>query len=165
MSFYYEEIEIGEVIELGEFEFTAELIKSYSKVYDPLPFHLDEEAAQAGPFGALAASGWQVSAIWMHCLCRTLQQLAEDRRACGEPVATMGPSPGFKNMRWLKPVLAGDVISYECEITNKHTTASRPDWGILFFHNRAQTQAGEMVMEFDGLVFVERNIVLMKDGD
>lgn len=162
MSFYFEEIEIGEVLELGDFKFTAELIKSYSEIYDPLPFHLDEEAARNGPFGALAASGWQVSAIWMHCMCRTLQQLAEDRLSLGEPVAKMGPSPGFKNMRWLKPVLAGDVISYECEITNKRTTNSRPEWGILFIHNRAKNQHGEMVMEFDGIVFVERNIVLME---
>lgn len=163
MSFYYEEIEVGDVLELGEFEFTAELIKSYSEIYDPLPFHLDEEAAKNGPFGALAASGWQVSAIWMHCMCRTLEQLAKDRIACNEPVAKMGPSPGFKNMRWLKPVLAGDVISYECEITNKRTTANRPEWGILFIHNRAKNPQGELVMEFDGIVFVERNIVLMED--
>ena len=164
MSFYFEEIEIGDVLELGEFKFTAELIKSYSQAYDPLPFHIDEEAAKNGPFGALAASGWQVSAIWMHCMCRTLQRLAEDRRACNEPVAKMGPSPGFKNMRWLHPVLAGDVISYECEITNKRTTNSRPEWGILFIHNRAKNALGELVMEFDGIVFVERNIVLM-DND
>lgn len=164
MSFYFEEIEIGDVLELGEFKFTAELIKSYSQVYDPLPFHIDEEAAKNGPFGALAASGWQVSAIWMHCMCRTLQRLAEDRRACNEPVAKMGPSPGFKNMRWLHPVLAGDVISYECVITNKRTTNSRPEWGILFIHNRAKNAQGELVMEFDGIVFVERNIVLM-DND
>ena len=163
MSFYFEEIDVGDVLELGEFEFTAELIKSYSRIYDPLPFHLDERAAKAGPFGALAASGWQVSALWMHCMWRTLEQLAEDRRACHEPVAKMGPSPGFKNMRWLKPVLAGDVISYECEITNKRTTASRPEWGILFIHNRAKNQRSEMVMEFDGSVFVEKNIVLMGD--
>lgn len=162
MSFYFEEIDVGEVIDLGDFHFTAELIKSYSEIYDPLPFHIDEEAAKVGPFKALSASGWQVSSIWMHCMYRTLTEMAKRRSSLGEPVAKMGPSPGFKNMKWLAPVLADDTISYSCEITNKRSSQSRSDWGILFIHNYGANQHGVRVMEFDGSVFIERNTTLIE---
>ena len=32
--------------------------------------------------------------------------------ARGEEVAVWGPSPGFRDLRWIKPVLAGDTVGY-----------------------------------------------------
>ena len=36
----------------------------------------------------------------------------EAMRARGEPVAGIGPSPGFRELKWLKPVYVGDTIAY-----------------------------------------------------
>ena len=41
---------------------------------------------------------------------------AEARRARGEPVAQIGPSPGFRELKWLKPVYVGDTIAYATEV-------------------------------------------------
>ena len=39
------------------------------------------------------------------------QRQAKEAVARGEKVAVWGPSPGFRELRWIKPVLAGDTIS------------------------------------------------------
>ena len=39
------------------------------------------------------------------------QRLAREAAARGEKVAVWGPSPGFRELRWIKPVLAGDTIA------------------------------------------------------
>ena len=62
---YYEDIEIGEVEEHGEYEVTKEEIKEFARKYDPQPFHVDEDAAKDSIFGGLVASGWHTAAIMM----------------------------------------------------------------------------------------------------
>ena len=70
--------------------------------------------------------------------------------------ARLGPSPGFKNLRWTKPVFAGDRITYRSEVIDKRESASRPQWGLFFHRNTGVNQDGEEVFRFDGCVFVER---------
>ena len=40
-------------------------IKSFAKKYDPQPYHLDRDAAEASLFGGLCASGWHMTALMM----------------------------------------------------------------------------------------------------
>ena len=77
-------------------------------------------------------------------------------RARGEVIAKLGPSPGFRELKWLKPVYAGDTITYASEIVEKRVTKSRPGWGIVFARNTGTNQKGELVMSFIGSGFVER---------
>ncbi|KAB2849553.1 MAG: hypothetical protein F9K44_07600, partial [Hyphomicrobiaceae bacterium] len=58
MSNYFEDVALGETIELGSHLFTREDIVAFARDYDPQPFHLDEEAGNASLFGGLSASGW-----------------------------------------------------------------------------------------------------------
>src|SRR5512134_3911517 len=104
---YFEDIEVGERHEIGSYTFTADSIKRFAAGYDPQPFHLDEEAAARTHFGALVASGWQTVSIFMKLTVQDRKREADAMRARGEPVAKAGPSPGFRNLRWLKPVFAG----------------------------------------------------------
>src|ERR1700710_2960376 len=106
MSFF-EDIEVGQRRELGSFTFTAELIKKFALQFDPQPFHLDEAEGRKSLFGGLAASGWHVSAVFMKLMVADDQRQAREAVARGEKVAVGGPSPGFKELRWIKPVLAG----------------------------------------------------------
>ena len=40
-------------------------------------------------------------------------RMAEGQRWAGPgPVPDFGPSPGFKNLKWLKPVYAGETITF-----------------------------------------------------
>ena len=59
---HYEDFEVGAVAMHGAFEFTRDLIRDYAREWDPQPFHLDDEAAEASVLGGLCASGWQLCA-------------------------------------------------------------------------------------------------------
>ena len=69
------------------------------------------------------------------------------------PVPEAGPSPGFKNLRWLKPVYAGDTVRFSAKLTDKRASASRPGWGLAFARNTGVNQRGEAVFAFDSAVF------------
>ena len=151
---FLEDIEVGLHRELGTFLFTPESIKAFAVQFDPQPFHLDEEAGRNSLFGGLAASGWHITAVGMKLLVADGQRQTEAQISAGEPVATWGPSPGFRELRWLKPVLAGDTISYANEVEKVRATATRPGWGIVQACNTATNQRGEVVMTFLATAFV-----------
>src|SRR6185312_6535501 len=142
---FFEDIEVGSRRELGSFTFTAELIKKFAAQFHPQRFHLDEEAGRNSLFGGLAASGWHVGSVCMKLLVEDGKREAEDQAARGEKVATLGPSPGFRDLRWIKPVLAGDVISFASEIASRRSSESRPEWGILEARHTGTNQRGELV--------------------
>jgi acyl dehydratase len=153
---YFEDLAIGDTDEIGAFTFSAENIKRFATLYDPQPFHVDEAAAEASHFGGLVASGWQVAAVWMKLL--VAHQEVEIARAhqLGKPVVKLGPSPGFRNMVWARPVRAGDTLRYSVEVTGKKESASRPEWGIVSMLSSALNQHGEQAFRFEGTVFWER---------
>ena len=143
---------IGEVRELGAHRFTADAIIDFARAYDPQPFHLDPEAARESHFGALCASGWQTAAVWMKRLHATFARDAALTARSG-PVPQLGPSPGFKDLTWLRPVYAGDTLRYASRLVDKRASETRPGWGIATHHNSAVNQHGEPVFAFTGSVF------------
>ena len=68
---------------------------------------------------------------------------------------SLGPSPGVRDLRWLKPVYAGDTISYALEIKELRE-ARRPGFGLVVSQTTGTNQAGELVYSALGAVFVER---------
>jgi acyl dehydratase len=152
----FEQIVVGEVAELGAHTFTAEEIKRFASAFDPQPFHMDEAAAEASHFGRLCASGWHTLAVWMRLNVRKLQEVQSEQARSGAKAARLGPSPGFEDLKWLKPVYAGDRITYETEIVAKRASRSRPGWGLVSMRSIGRNQAGEDVISFVGHVFVER---------
>ena len=153
---FFEDIEIGARRELGSFTFTAEDIKRFAAQFDPQRFHLDEEEGRKSLFGGLAASGWHVASVCMKLLIADGKRLAQEMAARGEEVAVWGPSPGFRELRWIKPVLAGDTISYANVVETKRTSEKRPEWGILQGCNSGTSQHGELVFSFLATAFVPR---------
>jgi acyl dehydratase len=153
---FFEEVPVGDTVVLGSYSFTAESIIAFARKYDPQPFHLDPQAAKDSFFGGLIASGWHTAASWMKRLVerRTRQRAAALARA--ERPANFGPSPGFRDLRWVKPVHAGDTLTYRTRVVDKRPSASRPEWGLVVSHNTGHNQHGELVYEFTGSGFVER---------
>jgi len=76
--------------------------------------------------------------------------------ARGEKIAVWGPSPGFRELRWIRPVLAGDTISFTSVIESKRTSEKRPQWGILQARNAGTNQRGEAVYSMLATAFVPR---------
>ncbi len=153
---FFEDIVIGQRREVGSFTFTAADIKKFASQFDPQRFHLDEEEGRKSLFGGLAASGWHVASVCMKLMVADGQRQAREEVARGEPVAAWGPSPGFRELRWFKPVLAGDTISYSSEVESTRTSEKRPEWGILQARNTGTNQRGETVFSFLATAFVPR---------
>jgi acyl dehydratase len=151
---FFEEIEIGRRREIGAYTFTVEWIKTFAAKFDPQRFHLDEEAGKNSLFGGLAASGWHVGSACMSLLVADSQRLAREAAARGEEVAVWGPSPGFRDLRWIKPVLAGDTVSFVNEVVDKRVSGSRPGWGILTARTTGTNQRGEEVYTIAATAFV-----------
>lgn len=146
---FFEDVNVGDRRELGRYTFTAEDIKQFASRYDPQPFHTSEEAAARSHFGTLVASGWHTASIFMKLQARVIAERRLD-------LARTGPSPGFRNLRWPKPVLAGDTLTYATEVVRKRELNSRPGWGIVFSHVTAVNQRGELAFEFEASVFLAR---------
>jgi acyl dehydratase len=153
---YFEDIAVGERASLGQHTFTAEEIKSFAARFDPQSFHMDEAAAAASPYGALIASGWHTVALWMRHAMLYRRADDEARRTRGDPLAELGPSPGFRDLRWLKPVYVGDTIAFASEVVETRPSKSRPKWGLVFSRNTGTNQKGDLVISFIGSALVER---------
>lgn len=153
---YFEDIRVGERHVLGAHTFRSHEIKTFAVRFDPQPFHLDEEAASRSHFGGLCASGWHTVAIWMRFRIEAFRREDDERRGRGEPIAKLGPSPGFRELKWLKPVFAGDTITYASEVIEARPLKSRAGWGFVAALNTGTNQHGELVFSFIGTGFVER---------
>jgi acyl dehydratase len=155
MSFF-EDIVVGESVLVGRHTFTAEDIKSFARRFDPQLFHLDEAAAAASHFGALCASGWHTAITWMRLMVEYQKRNDEAALARGERVGQVGPSTGFRDLKWLKPVYVGDTIDYYVEVTGIRVSNSRPKYGLMTLLTTGTNQKGELVISFESTSFVER---------
>jgi len=150
----YEEIVVGDTFALGSHRFTAEEIKRFAGAYDPQGFHTDEDAAAATHFGALCASGWHTASVMMRLQVAYFRKRAEAAAARGAPTAQLGPSPGFDDLKWLKPVYAGDTIAFAGRVVAKRASQSRPGWGIVSIATTGTKASGEPAFTITGHVFV-----------
>ncbi|MGO4526194.1 MaoC family dehydratase [Microvirga sp. 2MCAF35] len=153
---YFEDLVIGETEELGSYTFKPDDIIRFARQFDPQRFHVDAEAAKDSLFGGLCASGWHTASVWMKHMVGYRDRIRAYALTHGGRAARLGPSPGFSNLKWLKPVYAGDTITYRSTVSAKRASASRPGWGLVFHHNAGTNQRGEEVFAFDGMVFWER---------
>jgi len=164
----FDRIPLGEPRELGAHHFTADEIKRFAAAYDPQPFHLDEEAAAHSLFGGLCASGWHTTAVMMRAFVDFAGREAEQAKRRGEQPLRYGLSPGFDDLKWLKPVYPGDTITFTGEVVAKRRSKSRPGWGILTLATRGTNQNGEPVFAVTNHLFVateEEQPDLLNDRD
>jgi acyl dehydratase len=150
---FYEDFRIGQSAALGEAEFSREAILAYAKRFDP---RIVAEAANGR--APLIASGLHVAAAAMRRLVETRSSLRAALAERGETLPELGVSPGFKAMRWPRPVRAGDIVSYSMETVSKRET-SKPKWGLIGNHCRGVNQRGEEVLFFSSGVLVARRSV------
>jgi acyl dehydratase len=136
---FFEDFAPGQSFEFGDYEMTEAAIVAYGKEFDPQPFHTDPEAAKGSFFGGLVASGWHTCAVAMRL---TVDSHLKETRSLG--------SPGLDAIRWLKPVRAGDTITYSRVVLEARASASRPDAGLVKSRWEAVNQKGETVMTMEG---------------
>ncbi len=143
----FDAVTVGDTVDFGSYEFTAERIKRFAREWDPQTFHIDEAAAEKSPFGALCASGWHTASVMMRL---QVDHFARSR----EHGLSFGPSPGFDDLRWPRPVYADDVVSYSGRVVAKRRSRSRPGLGIVTTEFTGANQNGEPVFSMTAHVFV-----------
>lgn len=141
---HFEDLAVGEVIELGRIKVTKEMIISFAKEFDPFPFHLDEAAARASLLGGLASSGWQTASLTQRLLVDAFLGKA----------TSMG-SFGFTNLKWKQPVMVDDTIGGTATIASLRRSKSRPDRGIGVIDLDIRNQRSEPVMSLSLTVLFE----------
>ena len=149
---WFEDIEIGTKRDLGTYTFTADKIIAFGKKYDPQIFHIDPEAAKKTMFGGLIASGWHTAAIWMKLAIADRERAKREGKTFGRS----GVSPGFEDMRWIKPIRPGMTLRYTSETIEKVELKSRKDIGLVKTRNEATDENGELAFSFIGKGFVQR---------
>jgi acyl dehydratase len=153
---WFEDRVLGDTIDLGSHTFTREEIVAFAREYDPQPFHLDEAAAEASLFGDLCASGWHTAALFIRGIIATRDKANAAALAKGARLATYGPSPGFRDLKWPKPVFVGDTVSYRMRLIEKIDLKSRPNRGLLASAVQGRNQKGEVVFAVTSLILADR---------
>jgi acyl dehydratase len=136
---WWEDFRVGERSEMGHHTFSAEEIIAFGRQFDPQPFHIDPQAARQSPFGGLIASGWHTCAVGMRLMVE---------QYIGRTVS-LG-SPGIEDIRWLKPVRAGDTLTYSRTVLESRASATRAGVGLVKHRWEAVNQAGEPVLTMEG---------------
>jgi acyl dehydratase len=105
--------------------------------------------------GLLTAAGLHLAAAGMRKLVDMRSALRAATAERGETLPELGVSPGFKAMRWPRPVREGDTVTYSMETISKRET-SKPKWGLIGNTFRGINRRGEEVLVFSRVVLVAR---------
>ena len=134
---YFEDYVEGDVHRFGTIAVEADEIIAFAKRFNPQTMHTDPEAAKRSPFGGLIASGWHTAGLMMRLYVE--HYLTH--------VASLA-SPGLDELRWLKPVRPGDMLSLRVTVLKTVPSKSKPDRGAVTSFVEVINLAGEMVMTF-----------------
>lgn len=142
---YFEDYPEGAVYEFGPIEVEEEEVLSFARRFDPQAMHIDPEAAAAGPFGGLIASGWHTLSLMM--------RLMVDHYV--SKVAGLA-SPGVDEVRWLRPVRPGDRLTLRATVLEARPSRSKADRGVIFALMESINQDGEVVASFKGMNLIRK---------
>jgi acyl dehydratase len=131
------------VVDCGSFTVDQAEIVDFARRYDPQPFHVDPEAAAAGPYGGIIASGWHTASLMM-------RQIVERFIS---PESGLGAA-GIDEIRWPRPVRPGDTLHVRGTLLEARLSQSKPDRGIIRTRMEATNAGGEVVMTMLSINFV-----------
>jgi acyl dehydratase len=145
-KWYFEDFEVGKTIEVGSRTVTEDEIIAFATQFDPQPFHVDRDAAARSMYGGIIASGWHTCGLMMRMM---VDGYLRDAAGLG--------SPGVDEVRWLKPVRAGDTLTVSTTVVKSHPSKSKPDRGVVHTVWQAKNQHGELVATIKGMgMFLRR---------
>lgn len=144
MRLRYEEIEVGSVYQTDTYTVTKEDIIDFASKYDPQYFHIDETKAEESMFHGLIASGLHTMGMcW---------RLWVDQNVIGDDVVA---GVGFDNVRFVRPVYAGDTLSVTATFTDKKEDR-KPERGFVTLRLEGANQRQERVLDVSVTFLVKR---------
>ncbi|MEC7647646.1 MAG: MaoC family dehydratase, partial [Pseudomonadota bacterium] len=124
---------------------TESQMVDFSMQYDPQPIHTDREASKRGIHGDMISSGLQTlglaNRLWIE-----LGLMGENNLG----------GPGLDNVRWPRPVFAGDTLRTVVEVVAARESKSKPDRGIVTFAFITYNQKDEVVMTYECMDMIRR---------
>ena len=144
-EWFFEDYQEDTVIEMGPVYVEEDELIEFALRYDPQPMHIAPEAAKAGPYKGLIASGWYTCALVMRELVNNYFS----------PSSSLG-SPGIDELQWLRPVRPGDRLKVRATILETKLSRSKPDRGLVRTLVEALNQHQEKVVSFKALNFMLR---------
>lgn len=134
---YYEQFEIGETIrhDVRRTVTEADNVLFTTMTMNPAAIHLDHEYCKQTEFGQPL-----VNSIFTLGL---VVGLSVGDTTLGTTVGNLG----WEEVKFPRPVFAGDTIRVETEIAAKRESKSRPTQGIVTFIHRGFNQRDELVCE------------------
>jgi acyl dehydratase len=132
---YFEDYVEGDVHCFGTIAVETDEMIAFAKRFDPQTMYTDPEGAKNTPFGGLTASGWHIASLMMRLYVE--HYLTH--------VASLA-SAGLDELRWLKPVRPGDILSVRVTVLKAVPSKSKPDRGAVTSFVEVINQAGEIVM-------------------
>jgi acyl dehydratase len=141
---YFEDAEIGTTCKAGPYLVSKEEIIQFAKQYDPVPRHIDEEAAARSIFGGLTASGVHTFAVFISLTSKLQPRL--------HVLAGMG----WDEVRLPNPVRPGDELNLETIVLETRESKSKSDRGIVRSQVRLRNQKSEVVLQCFANILVAR---------
>src|SRR6476620_6374616 len=118
-NLYFEELEIGTRSAAGPYLVPKDEIIQFAKQYDPVPRHIDEEAAARSVFGGLTATGAHTFAIYVLLTTRL------------QPRFHVLAGLGWDELRLPNAVRPDDELDLETSVLEKRESKSKSDRGIV----------------------------------
>ena len=143
-NLYFEELEIGARSAAGPYAVSKDEIIRFAKQYDPIPRHIDEQAAARSMFGGLTASGSHTFAIFI--------LLTSQLRPHFHVLVGLG----WDELRLPNAVRPGDELDLEMTVLEMRESKSKSDRGIVRNRNLLRNQRRETVLECTANIFVAR---------
>ncbi len=133
---HWQDINIGDSFDTNAITISRRDILEFAADFDPQPYHLDPDAADASIFGGLCASGWHITAVMMRLLTDTFT---------ANNIALLGSS-GVGKLRWRKPVFAGDTLSATIVVSAKDAGNSQYPLSYIECEVDVANQHGDSVI-------------------
>ena len=144
MPTFLEDIQIGPKHVSSKYHLTKEEIVSFAQRWDPLPIHLNEEAAKAAGLSSVSAPGSLLLAV--------KQKLISE---FGFHDTVVG-SFGFENVSFIRPAIAGDWLRAELAWIDARASTSRPGHGVAKHLTHLLNDRGEQVLSLLDTVLIRR---------
>jgi acyl dehydratase len=144
MARCYEDFAVGEVVEAGPVEVTADAIKAFAEQFDPQP--PNDTAPDAAVAGQVASG--------LHITCLNMRLLVDaflcDTQAMG--------SPGVEEICYFTPARAGDSLTMRLGLRRSPV---RADIGLLRCRSEMRNTSGTPVTRMTmTLMFARRDVLV-----
>lgn len=143
-NLYFEDAEIGTRSTAGPYLVTKNEIIQFAKQYDPVPRHIDEEAAVRSVFGSLTASSAHTFSIFILLTTRLQPRL--------HVLAGMG----WDELKLPNAVRPDDELDLEATVLEMRESKSKSDRGIVRTRILLRNQKRETVLQCFGNILVAR---------